>query len=276
MKKALALILIVSLSLQGCAVYGKNSGSIVTNKTLSEELAIGEKIHREILASFHVYTKPDIVEYVKQVGLSITEHAGRQELPYRFTVLYNDKIYATSAPGGYVYVTTGMINFLESEAELAAVLAHEVGQLQYVDPRVSQVRKVVSDLTRAGAAVGPFFGPIGALAVFGLVAVNVVVDQEPKKPEDRLVVADQLALDYLMASGYDPEALLIVFDRFLHADQQTLPYFYDYYQSRPISEVRFITMQNHFSKLPLMDKELITNPKTYQDIMKPIREIFRS
>ena len=79
--------------------------------------------------------------------------------------LYSEKIYATSAPGGFVYVTTGMLTYLENEAELAGILAHEIGEQQFKDPRFSKIQKGIEHMTHGVALVGPLFGQIGALAV---------------------------------------------------------------------------------------------------------------
>jgi len=101
-------------------------------------------------------------------------------LVYRFTILYDEKIYATSAPGGYIYLTTGMLNFLQNEAELASVLAHEIGRLQYKDPRFTQSDDVLNAATQAGASIAPMFGPIGSLASLGLVLLQAYVVQRQR------------------------------------------------------------------------------------------------
>ncbi len=115
----------------------------VQNGMMTEEKQIGEQIHQTIMSSFYPYTEPRANEYIGKIGGDLSKQAARNELDYRFIVLYSDKIYATSSPGGYVYITTGMIYFLGNEAELAAVLAHEIAQLQYKDPKVSVGRKVL-------------------------------------------------------------------------------------------------------------------------------------
>jgi predicted Zn-dependent protease len=158
---------------------------------------------------------------------------------------------------------------------MAAVLAHEIAQLQYKDPRLSMARKILTGVTQTGAAVGPAFGPIGALAVLGLVLVHAAVDSNGKTPEERLGDADERALHYLVAAGYDPQASVEVIYKFLRADKQMVPYFYDYYQSRPISDVRVSHLERAFAKLDLGDKELLTRHQTYQEMTKGIREIYK-
>ncbi len=241
---------------------------------ISEEAKIGDMIHAQIMSSFHPYTEPRAVEYINHIGDSIAAHAERKKLNYQFIILYNDRIYATSSPGGYVYVTTGMINFLQNESELAGVLAHEVGELQYQDPRLSKSKKVLESITRNGAMVAPAFGQIGALAALGLAMLNKTVDPTQKSPEEKLAKADKKALHYMVDAGYDPQAFLDLQFKFLNAGPELQPLFYDYYQSRPITMKRWNGITKTFEHLSLEGKSFSTNHETYMEMTKGIREIY--
>lgn len=275
-RKFLASALSLFLIFSGCASSNRGGSQADVNigPSLEEEVSAGKKIHEEILASYYIYTKPDVVAYVHDVGNTLVGHADRK-LPYQFTVLYNEKIYATSAPGGYIYITTGMMNYLQNEAELAAILAHEIGLLQYRDPSFSSLRKIVSGVSQTGAMVAPAFGQIGMLAVLGFALVNAAAKMGEKDPGGRILQADTLALDYLIQSGYDPQGLMDVLERFLDADEKVMPYFSDYYKARPISKERILNLEKEFSELNLEGKELLTRPQIYQDFTKPIREIYK-
>lgn len=275
-RKFLASVLSLFLIFSGCASAnrGRSQADVNVGPSLEDEVVAGKKIHEEILASYYVYTKPEVVAYVHDVGNTLVSHADRK-LPYQFTVLYNEKIYATSAPGGYVYITTGMMNYLQNEAELAAVLAHEIGLLQYRDPSFSSLRKIVSGVSQTGAMVAPAFGQIGMLAVLGFALVNAAAKMGEKDACDRVLQADSLALGYLIESGYDPQGLMDVLERFLDADEKVMPYFSDYYKARPISKERILNLEKEFSELNLEGKELLTRPQIYQDFTKPIREIYK-
>lgn len=273
-RSAVALLLFSShLFSSGCASQPRTFSQNISKAT--EELAIGEEINRQILSSFYLYTEPNVVGYVNQIGTALARHAERKDLDYRFTILYNDKIYATSAPGGYVYLTTGFLNFLDNEAELAAVIAHEVGELQYKDPKLSQSRKILEALTRGGAMVGPAFGEIGALAVLGLAMASAAAESRQLKPEERPLRADQRALEYMMKAGQDPQGLIDLQYKFLNAGPDVAPYFFDYYQSRPITPERFQSLQEEFSKLPLAGKSFTTHRKVYQEMTHAVREIYK-
>jgi predicted Zn-dependent protease len=273
------LCLVCLILLNGCARTAEYDRPPAAPKDSqqTEEQKTGEAIHKEILASFHAYTDPKVVRYVDDLGHALAAQAKRHDLEYRFTILYSEKIYATSAPGGYVYVTTGMLNFLENEAELAAVLAHEIGEQQTVDRRFKRKQDdMINTATQVGSAVAPMFGPLGSLAGLGLVLLQAYNESSYKTPGERLLESDASAMKYLMNAGYDPQALLDVQEHFLRAGEKMTPYFFDYYQSRPITEERMLALKKEFQKLPLSGKSLITDPVEYREVTRGVREIYRT
>ena len=277
-----AAVLIPVLVLSGCVTSspnrsqnsGENSPPSVSKST-AEEVAIGEKIHEEILSTFRPYTEPAAVGYVNRIGKSLSAHVERKNLPYQFIILYHDKIYATSSPGGFVYLTTGMIYFLDNEAELAAVLAHELGELQYQDPKLSRSKKMLESILNGGSMVAPALGQIGALAMLGLAMVKVAADMHESSGEDRVRAADKKALGYMVQAGYDPQGMIDLQYKFVNARSEVRPYFVDYYQSRPISEERMSALSKAFTALPIQNKSFSTNRDEFLQTTKGIREIYR-
>lgn len=248
----------------------------VQNSVMLDEAQIGEQIHRTIMSSFYPYTEPKANEYITKIGEDLARQAARRELDYRFIVLYSDKIYATSSPGGYVYITTGMIYFLENEAELAAVMAHEIAQLQYKDPKVSVGKKVLKNVTEKGATIAPMFGQIGALATVGFALLHSAATLGNKTPEQRLAIADKKAMSYMEKSGYDPQGMIDLFYKFADADKEVMPYFMEYYESRPLTDDRVLAVEEEFAKLPLEGKNFDVHRQKYLDETRGIREIYKT
>ncbi len=278
--KILHTLLAAVFFLSGCASNPKEpvpAASIqsVPEDAASQEMEIGKKIHEQILNSFYVYTDPQVVGYLNAVNTKLTKYAERRDLAYQVTLLYSDKIYATSAPGGFIYVTTAMLNFLQNEAELASVLGHEIGQLQYHDPTLSEARKALQQVSQAGAMVSSAFGSIGALAALGFMAMSAASSPRARAPARRLADADRLALEYLASAGLDPQAMLDVMGRFAVLEQNDLPFYYDYYQARPLTIERMQALQKSFEQLPLEGKNFDTGYKNYQEMSRGVREIYR-
>lgn len=279
LKNPLHSLLAIALLTNGCASNRNNAlpdASIqASTEHLSSEMEIGQKINEQILNSFSVYTDQRVVGYLNQVCDKLSCHAKRQDIDYRITLLYSDKIYATSAPGGFIYITTAMMNTVQSEAELAAILAHEIGRLQYRDPTLSEARKKLQQVSKAGAMVSSAFGSIGALAALGFVALNTASTPRARSPERQLEEADLLALDYLVGAQLDPQAMLDMMQRFMTLKESDLPFYYDYYQARPITQERASAIQASFSHLHLEGQSFETGFKEYQDISRGVKEIYR-
>lgn len=280
-RKISALTLSLTLLL-GCAhvpAKQKKSGSVSNHAVAyfdQREAEMGRQIHQAIVTSFRVYTEPQAVDYVTKTGEAITRHAGRKGLPYRFTVLYDPRVYATEAPGGYIYVTTGFLNFLENEAELSALLASEVALLQFRDPRLSGSRKALKVVTQAGTVMAPMLGQIGILAAAGLVLLNVVSDSKDLTPEKKLRRADEKALAYLVEAGQDPQGYLDLYGRILHPDPKWSPYLYDYLSSHPMTLDRYQSILKQFEGLPLGGKSFHVHHHRYLEMTKGVREIYQA
>lgn len=267
---ALSLLFVI----QGCASAsrGPSQNTPVLSDFELKEMEIGRQIHAQVLSSFYLYTEPRLIEYVSGVGQRMVRQAGRKNLNYQFTVLLDDKIFATSAPGGFIYITTGMIDFLDNEAQLAAVLAHEIAQLQYLDPRFSKSHKRLEDITKGGTIVGGFFGNIGVIAIMGLQVMNALTDEKTK--EERVDVADKLGLEYLASSGYDPECWADALYKMVHLKKNDLVRLFDYYNTRPISLSRLKKLKKNLKKMDLRGKTLETGTDIYDKAVKGVRQIY--
>jgi predicted Zn-dependent protease len=122
---------------------------------LSEEKEIkqGAAEHQKIVGRFGVYKNPALQEYVAKVGNRIAAQSSRPELKYYFTVLNDDMINAFALPGGFVYITRGMLVHMNSESELAAVLGHEIAHITEKHGLRRKTRSKVQDIVSVGAAI---------------------------------------------------------------------------------------------------------------------------
>ena len=256
----------------GCASSGGKdlSGNSIAKSPDQEEISIGREIHAQIVDSFYLYTEPRLNEYVRGIMQRVASSAGRA-LPYDATILVSEKIYAVAAPGGHVYLTTGLLSFIQSEGELAGVLAHEVGHLQRRDPRLSASRKWIEGLEPGAAIAGGFFGEIGMLAVLGLHAINAATDEKPV--ESRIRTADKLAMKYLGEQGYDPQALIDALARILSLKNRQAYAIFDYCNSRPVDADRIGQLKKDFRKLDLGENALVTRPEEYLRATRAVREM---
>jgi len=265
--KKIALLLTTLIVLTSCSSQpGKPTMKV---SATSNELAAGEMLHQQIIHDFQPLADTELNAYAQSIVTALSKNAGRK-LNYETVILKDERIYAISAPGGKIYITTSFLSFLKNESELAAVLGHEIGQLQYLDTQFNPVKKTVLGVTKAGQMVAPFFGQIGALATLGLVALHAAYARDPNL-ETRMQASDRWAMTHLLEEKYDPQALLSVLEHFAKYDRQALSLFYDYYQSRPITVERLRAAHAEFKKLNLDGLDLKTNVGQYQKKMEALK-----
>ncbi|PIQ87452.1 MAG: hypothetical protein COV74_00680 [Candidatus Omnitrophica bacterium CG11_big_fil_rev_8_21_14_0_20_45_26] len=250
--RVISLILIACLTFS-CSSSRGSSANITTSQTYLNELETGKTIHQSIISRIPLYQDAELVSYVKEIGKSMLPYVKRQELPYQFYVLDDQRIYATSAPGGYVYITTGMILFVKDEAQLAAVLAHELGELQFPSNDFSYGKKIFQNVVQGASMAAPMFGSIGALVMVGLVGTYAIVNHKPSD-EKKVRKADKAALDYMRSAGHDPQGYLnfvqtVQTEGMIRGDEM-----HDYLESRPVSDKRIFEIEKTFKHLPLEDQ----------------------
>ena len=162
-----------------------------------EEIRVGREEHPKIIKEFGgVYDDPRIAGYVGSVGATLARASELPDLQFTFTVLNSDIVNAFALPGGYVYVTRGLLALASNEAELAGVLGHEIG---HVTARHSAQRYSAAVASQLGVAVlGIFAGGLGAQA--GAAAGQMALAGYSRDQESQ---ADLLGIRYLSRTGYD-------------------------------------------------------------------------
>ncbi len=119
------------LSLAGCSTNpATGQQSFTAFMSRADELRIGAEEHPKMIKEFGgAYTDARLRAYIKRTGLALARISEVTDLPYTFTILNDDKVNAFALPGGYVYITRGLMALANDEAELAGVVAHEIGHV---------------------------------------------------------------------------------------------------------------------------------------------------
>jgi predicted Zn-dependent protease len=172
-----------------------------------EEIALGKEAHGEIMKSVPLYEEqPAVAQLVKRVGEKVTANSERPGLPWTFTVLDDPSVNAFALPGGFLYVTRGLLGHLNSEDELAAVLGHEAGHVTARHSAV-QMRKQKTAQRTVGffRIIDPNLRHVGGLvaSTAGLALLKYSRDDETE--------ADDLSVRYVERAGYDKAAIPEVF-----------------------------------------------------------------
>lgn len=218
---ARAALVAAALAGLACAVNpatGRRQLSLVSE---ADEIAMGKQADPQIVAEYGLYDDPELAAYVDAVGQKLAALSHRPDLQFTFRVLDSPVINAFALPGGYIYVTRGILAHMNNEAELAIVLGHEIG---HVTARHGVAQQSKQTLLGAGLQLGAIFSPQVARygdalqEGLGLLFLKFSRDDENQ--------ADDLGVTYALRAGYDAREgahFFEVLDRQSQESGQTLP-----------------------------------------------------
>ncbi len=205
-----ALCLAALLLLDACAVNPATGSPNLVLMSGDREKEIGLEEHEKIVQSSVFYEDEALNEYVTDIGNRVAQAGDRPDLDYQFFIIDSPEINAFALPGGYVYVNRGLITFLNSEAELAAVLAHEVA---HITARHAVQQHASNTLARTAAQVGG----LATAVVTGSGYVGSQISQVASIwaqtglrgfGREHELEADELGAEYLRDAGYDPIGMI--------------------------------------------------------------------
>ena len=177
-------------------VTGKRQMSLLSE---AEEIAIGQQHDAEIRREMGVYDDPELQRYVNQIGQELARVSHRPNLPWTFTIVDSPAINAFALPGGYIYLTRGILAYLDDEAELAGVLGHEIGHVTARHAAQAYTRQAQVGI---GLAILSIFVPATApFADLSSAGLSVLFLRHGREAE---LEADRLGVEYGSGVGYDP------------------------------------------------------------------------
>ena len=222
-RSAVAALALVLLALAACAVAPGTGRTIFTGGlTPEQEAELGAREHKKVLDEFGgTYDDPDLTRYVSSLGKLLARTSEMPGLNFTFTVLDTPIVNAFALPGGYIYVTRGLLALADNEAELAGVLAHEIGHVTARHTAERHGQATIAGVLTAGAGVfigeeaGDIVGTGGLLVLRGWSR-----EQEHE--------ADLLGVRYLSRVGYRPQGMADFLTRLqahsrLEAEEQGRP-----------------------------------------------------
>lgn len=175
-----------------------------------QENSVGASEHDKIIKQYGLVKDPALNAYVTKVGQRVTRETERPDVQYKFFIIDSPIVNAFALPGGYIYVSRGLLALANNEAELAAVLAHETG---HITARHSAERYSTGVMTTLGASVlSAAIGSSGASKALSL-GTNLYLSSYSRGQESQ---ADSLGLRYMSRGGYDVKAM----PSFLYSMQQ--------------------------------------------------------
>ncbi len=192
-------------------VTGQTERSVMSEQ---DEITQGRKAHEQVLQEYGVVGDKRLQAYVNDVGQKLAKQSHRAHLEWTFTVLDSPEINAFALPGGYVYVTRGIMAYLDSEAELAGVIGHEIG---HVTARHGAQRATRQQRAGIGVLAATVLGAVlegtgvsGATDLAGQLSQTAAAGYVASYSREQELQADQLGAEYLARNRYDPQNMVSV------------------------------------------------------------------
>ena len=200
--RILAALLVLAQTLSGCAtnpVTGKKQISLVSE---GKELQMGAEADPAVIAEYGLYSDQEVQRYVDGVGQKLGKISHLPDLAWHFRVLDTPVVNAFAIPGGYIYITRGILAYMNSEAQLAGVLGHECGHVTARHSAQQITRQQIAGIgVLAGAVFVSAFRPYSGVAQQGLGLLFL------KYSRDNETQADELGVGYATKAGYDPREI---------------------------------------------------------------------
>src|SRR5438132_8133688 len=153
------IALVVAMTAAACAtnpVTGKRQISFMSEE---QEIQTGRELDAEVRREMGIYQDEQLQKYIEDVGMRLARQSQRPNLPWHFTIIDSPAVNAFALPGGYIYITRGILPYLDNEAQMAGVLGHEIGHVTARHAASQYSKSTLSQIGLIGAAI---FVPGGA------------------------------------------------------------------------------------------------------------------
>ncbi len=201
------------------------------------EIRIGEQAAAEVDRENSIVSDPILNNWVNSVGANLAQYRARPDINYTFKILDTNEINAFSLPGGFVYVNYGLLNFVNSDDELAGVLGHEIGHVERRHQITLNAKaQIINLITGVLAMISPFAWRFGSLFDnLSLLKMSRVDELQ----------ADQYGLMLMTRAGYDPYAMLSFMKRLGQQDQEGNDLLNKYFEDHPDTPARLSHLEGY-------------------------------
>ena len=207
MKKLLVVPILLTL-LVGCVTTGPGGKKSIVLIPTESEVEIGKEVVRDVESKERVLNDAQVQSYVSNVGRKVANVCDRKDVKYSFKVLDNDEINAFACPGGFIYIYKGLMKKMDNEAQLAAVLAHEVGHI-VARHSMKRLQAIYGYSILMEVALGDKMGQTARQMVDAATGVILLGYGRENEYE-----SDEYGILYAKKAGYNPKGMIQLFEKF--------------------------------------------------------------
>jgi beta-barrel assembly-enhancing protease len=236
------------------SVSGRIFGVLPNMISLEKEIALGQQISAQFEQTARLVEDPVISEYVDRIGQNLVKHSDAK-VPFHIKVVDTDEVNAFAFPGGYFYVNKGLLLAAENEAELAGVMAHEISHVcaRHATERLSK-GQWLQIFSIPAMFVGGYWTQMGIQQALGL-GINLELLGVTRESERE---ADQLGIQYMWNTGYDPNAFVSFFEKLRAQEKEKPGRLAGWFRTHPFTDSRIAASIDEQRFLPEKDNYIVT------------------
>lgn len=259
----IVLILVMSL-LCYCATTGPGGKRSLILISTSQEVNIGKEFGEEVNRTNPISGDSILSAYVEEVGQKIVRLSDRADLEYYFSVIDTPVVNAFACPGGFIYVYTGLLKTMDNEAQLAAVLAHEISHV-VARHSVKRLQQILGLQVLLSIALGES-SELTQQAVSS--GVGVLLQGYGR---DNEFEADEYGTLYMQKAGYNPEGMVQLLEKLMEMSKHDPGFFEKIMATHPPTEDRIQRVNRQIQGFGPSVKNLPFDQEQYQKIKDRLR-----
>src|SRR5271166_4907018 len=242
-------------------IGNRDVGKGVNFYSLEKEIALGKQLASEVERQAKIINDPVVAEYVNRVGQNLVRNSDAK-VPFTIKVIDSEEVNAFALPGGFFFVNSGLVLKADNEAELAGVMAHEIG---HVAARHGTKQATRGEIAQLGMIPLIFIGGWTGYGIYQAASVLVPVGflKFSRAFESE---ADMLGLEYMYKAGYDPTAFVDFFEKVETLEKRKPGTMAKVFSTHPMTDDRIRAAQSNIQNYLVAKPEYVVTTSEFNDV----------
>jgi beta-barrel assembly-enhancing protease len=243
-------------------IGNRDVGKGINFYSIEKEIGLGKQMAQEVERQAKIVNDPVISEYVNRVGQNLVRNSDAKA-PFTIKVIDSEEINAFALPGGFFFVNTGILLSADNEAEMAGVMAHEIGHVaarhgtrQATRGEIAQIGSIVPLIAIGGLAGYGIYQAMGLAVPLGFLRFSRAFESE----------ADMLGIEYMYKAGYDPGSFVDFFEKVQSLEKRKPGTMSKLFSSHPPTDDRIKHSQEIIQKQLKPKPEYVVSTSEFEDV----------